>query len=1158
MNKIWILFFLTTNLLFGHAGDQEHGQRNVFIENKGQWPSRFKFMKQVQNGYMWFSPNSFRVSLTKPGLHPSEIKPNLKSPENKSVGHAYELEFIGGKALKMSPSGPESKTLYNFYLGNNRSNWASGARAFEEILYSQLYPGVDLKLTEKAGHLKYDLILNKAEDIQQVKIQYKGLKRISIREGKLRLGTCLGEIEESIPLAWQVINGKKEALDCQYKLNGTEVSFYFPKGIKFGYPLIIDPEIVFYTYSGGQSDNWGSTAVGDRFGNSYLAGTIYGPNFPVTLGAFDSTYNDLTTSFYRTYDLCIQKFNPNGRDLLFSTFLGGNEIDTPNSLVMDNEDNLLILGTTSSVNFPVSTTAFQPFFSGGDTVAPLSFSTSGLRYVNGSDLFVTRLSKEGNALLASTFLGGSGNDGIVSYNESISMNYGDAFRGDIAVAKDGSVLIASHTHSLDFPVFNAFQNTGSGSIDGVVVKLLPDLSNIVWSTYLGGSNMDVLYSIQTQGNDKVVVSGGSQSINFPITENAYKDQITGDRTIRNNFCDAVIASFSLANGNLLHSTFSGSNAYDLAFLVQSDLGENIYIFGQTKGFIPRTEGTFGNDGGKIFLQKFDPNLQNLIWSTAIGNNQNNALVPSAFLVDTCGRIYFSGWGGRVNNFVIGNENTNTQGFPTTETAFLKTSDGSDFYFCVLGAEATSLEYATFFGSNGGNEHVDGGMSRFDKSGVITQAVCGCAGYPGTPGTYSPVIRSGNCNQAVVKINLGILLAEFKIVSTPRCNLDVSFQNNSSNGKRYVWYWGDGDSLVSENRNLSHTYKDSGTYVIKLYASNSSTCLKKIFFFDTIFVKKPFNFQSDTVQKLFCKGDSFTPELPERLGITRTWITFGDIVNDNYSDPIIEPRRNIIYEIENKNKDGCILNSYYQTVSKSDLKLVIFDTTILFPCENRANVILKANANSPDAIEWTIDNQNFKTDSFAYEIKNNGMYLVQLNGIKNTCPDSVSKSIFIPEYIFKTEADFDYEIVTESCSDKYVKFFGKVNEDLNYDWDFGDGTFSFEKNPIHYYSEKGIFKPTLRVKNQTCQATKTIDLDIDPVFIPNFLTSNADGMNDTFVINGLGEGVGLQIFNRWGEKIFETESYQNNWTPNDLNPGTYFFHLKFSNGKTCKSWVEVFR
>ena len=1155
MKKVFLIFFCLNRFVFAHSGENSGSKFGLFIENKGQWPGQFKFMKQVQNGYMWFGPNSFRINLSKPELHLPESQNLKKSPENKARGHAYELEFVGGFARQISPSGSQSNTSYNFYQGKNTNKWATGAKAFEKINYNQLYPGVDLVVSEKAGHVKYDLMLAKAKDIKQVKMKYNGLTSISIINGKLRLKTAIGDIEESIPLAWQVIRGKKKTIPCQYKLEGNKVSFFFPKGYQQEFPLVVDPEIVFYTYSGGESDNWGNTAVGDRFGNSYLAGTIYGPNFPVTLGAFDASYNGSTQNPYGTYDLCVQKFDPNGKELLFSTFLGGSEIDTPHSLVMDNEDNLLILGTTSSENFPVTANVFQNIFAGGQEVSPL---IPAITYSNGSDLFIARLSGNGNELLSSTFLGGSGNDGVVAWDESISMNYGDAFRGDIAVAKDGSVLVASHTHSVDFPTVNTSSDSNSGQIDGVVVRLLPDLSDLIWSTYLGGSKMDVLYSIQTQGNNKVVVSGGSQSNDFPLTENPYKATITGNEAIRNDFCDAVIASFSLDSGNLLHSTFSGTNAYDLAFLVQTDVFENVYIFGQTKGKIPRTAGTFGNDSGKIFLQKFDGSLQNLIWSTAIGNNINQALVPSAFLVDTCGRLYFSGWGGRVNNFVSGNQNTTTRGLPTTDDAFLKTSDGSDFYFCVLGADATSLEYATFFGANGGNEHVDGGMSRFDKSGIITQAVCGCAGYPGTPGTYSPEIRSNNCNQAVVKINLGILLANFNITTAPTCNLTVGFKNNSTNGKRYVWYWGDGDSLISNATNLNHTYNEPGTYIIKLSASNSSTCLKKIFFADTLVVQSPFSFVSDTLQKLFCKGDVFKPELPDRPGITRTWTTTNDIINNNYINPIIKPNEERLYVIENRNISGCTINSYFQTKAKSDLVLMMSDTFLTFPCENRAEVVLKGKANNSDFLKWTFNDKTYYSDSVSIEIKNSGTYYIQLNGQKNTCFDSISKQFEVPDFSFKVKSDFSYEVINESCSDKYVQFFGKADGSLAFDWDFGDGTFSMEKNPVHYYRENGLYQPSFRVQNQTCQDIKTIDLNFNRLLVPNTITSNKDGLNETFVIAGLRQGVGLEIFNRWGEKMYETNSYQNDWNPDNLNPGSYFFILKFPNGKSCTSWIQVFR
>lgn len=1157
LSLISFLFLVHAGL--AHKATNPQANPISFIENKGQWPEQIRFMTPIPGGYMYFGPNAFRAKILNPHLAHAEHNQSGKK-EERIFSHAYEIEFEGGHAKEIRPVGSTSPTLYNFYLSQNPKEWATGARASEEVHYREMYPGVDLKLYHQAGFLKYDLVLKNASDIRQVKMRYNGLDGIRVKNGNLLLKTTVGDVEERIPLAYQTIHGKRKRIECHYRLTGNLVQFAFPNGYQAGFPMVIDPQVVFYTYSGGTSDNWGNTAVGDRFGQSYMAGTVYGPGFPKTLGAYDISFNG-QSPYTESYDIGIQKFSPNGSQLLASTFLGGGQADSPHSINLDNDDNLLILGSTSSLNFPVSTQAFQKTFGGGSYFAPLSSSGATYRYNNGSDLFISRLKADGNELLASTYLGGTNNDGVLHWSDALTMNYGDAFRGDITTAPDGSVLIGSHTNSNDFPMAQAFQNNSGGSIDGVVVRMRPGLDGLIWSTYLGGTEMDAFYSIQMQGTNKVVVCGGSKSDNFPLTANPYQSLITGPTNPgRNSFCDAVLASFSLSSGSLLHSTYSGTNRYDQAYLVQSDPAGNVYIFGQTQGTMPKSSGTYGSAGGSIFLQKFNPDLTALGWGTTIGSG--GVLVPSAFLVDTCGRLYFSGWGGDSNFHNSGYAGGYTSNLPTTQDALKPTSDGSDFYFCVLGSDAQSFEYASFFGGSVRGEHVDGGMSRFDKSGTITQATCGCKSgsdyFAGTTGSYSPAIKSTNCNQGVVKINLGILKAKFDITSQQNCGQTITFRNNSSNGRQYTWFWGDVDSLVSNLTTVTHNYPGPGTYIVLLKATNSTTCHKLDFFADTITLPNPFSFSPDTTFRPYCKGDQFNPVLPAVPEVTRKWITQKDIINNNYTAPLIKPSSPTLYTIENKNTDGCILYTYYRTTLKSDLVLAIKDSLVVLPCESKASVYWKATGNDSDFFRWTFGYQKQDGPSYNTAILQPGKVTIKLNGRKNTCPDSVSKSLTIPPFDFKIQAGFSFETVTESCSEKYVQFSNLSTHADRSDWNFGDGTVSKEKSPVHTFSTEGTFDVSLKVNNANCESKTSIPVEFAPVFIPNLLTVNQDGLNELFIIKGLGTGVGFDVFDRWGKRVYSSGSYQNDWDPSGLVPGTYFFHLRFPSGKGCNSWVEVVR
>ena len=134
---------------------------------------------------------------------------------------------------------------------------------------------------------------------------------------------------------------------------------------------------------------------------------------------------------------------------------------------------------------------------------------------------------------------------------------------------------------------------------------------------------------------------------------------------------------------------------------------------------------------------------------------------SAFLVDNCDNIYVSGWGGSTNGSQSATSSTTT-GLPVTSDCHQCQTDGSDFYLIVLEENMQSLLYASFFGGNQSNEHVDGGTSRFDKDGIVYQSVCaGCGGnsdFPTTPGAWSNTNNAHNCNIAAFKFDISELTA----------------------------------------------------------------------------------------------------------------------------------------------------------------------------------------------------------------------------------------------------------------------------------------------------------------------------------------------------------------------------------------------------------------
>ena len=301
--------------------------------------------------------------------------------------------------------------------------------------------------------------------------------------GDLIITHRFGTITESKPIAWTEKNGIKKDVTVEFKLVNNQLSFVFPADYDHSATLTIDPFLVFSSFTGATADNWGMTATPDAAGNLYAGGIVFTGvgSYPTTAGAFDLTINggynyNYTFSggiFSMTgFDVAISKFNANGTNLIYSTYLGGAGNEAPHSLVVDSLNNLFVFGVTGSNNFPTNNGCYDNTFNGGPAIAE-----NELGY-NGTDLFITRFNAAGSALIASTYIGGTGTDGVNI--GALNYNYGDPFRGEIIV-KDNFVYVSSSSQSSDFPTVGASQSELNGSQDAVILKMNTGLSNLIWS-----------------------------------------------------------------------------------------------------------------------------------------------------------------------------------------------------------------------------------------------------------------------------------------------------------------------------------------------------------------------------------------------------------------------------------------------------------------------------------------------------------------------------------------------------------------------------------------------------------------------------------------------------------------------------------------------------
>lgn len=792
--------------------------QTTFVENKGQWPEAVQAAADIPGGKLWLESHKFKYQLFDSkfleALHPGSgiVIDSVRS-------HVYEVTFENTSNPMVRGEKPASYYL-NYYIGNENS-WATRVQPFEAMYYSDLYDQIDLRYYSNAGNLKYDFIIHPNGNVSNIAFNINGANKLTLENGALHIQTSLGIIKELAPFAYQIINGKLKSVDCNYKLEGTRISFELGS-YNDAFDLVIDPEVAFSTFIGSTASNFGFTASNDSQDNLIAGAAVFGPGYPTTAGAYSSSFLGVFNNYM---DIAISKFSADGSQLLYSTYIGGSLQETPHSIVVDSQDNIIVFGVTGSLDYPTTSGAYQTIFTSGPTLSMQDFFTSS--HELGCDLFLSKFSSAG-ALLNSTYVGGNSNEGL-NYGDQLFYNYGDAFRGEVNVDANDRIVVATVSEG-GFPMngVGPQQSFGGGWFDGLVFTMNSSLSQMINSTYLGGADHDACYAIEFTDDGNLIVAGGTRSINFPHVSASHDDSY-------NDQTDGFICVLNSETLQLISGTFVGTNAYDQVFFVQTDIDGNIYALGQSTGNMPISAGCYGQPNSGQFLRKYDPTLSTLIWSTSIGRGLGVIdISPTAFLVSDCNQIFFSGWGGNTNSntcqFIYDcyATSSSTIGLPISSDALQPNTDGSDFYLCVLSEDAQELVYASFLGGSESAEHVDGGTSRFAKNGTVYQSVCaGCqsnSDFPTSPGAWSATNNSMGCNMAVFRFNLGQIEAEVQLDGPSEIceGTPTNFFNLSQGGNSYTWQMGDGTILNTFD--ALYTYETPGTYEVSLIVNETTECL----------------------------------------------------------------------------------------------------------------------------------------------------------------------------------------------------------------------------------------------------------------------------------------------------------------------------------------------
>ncbi len=1161
-----------------------------FIENKGQWGDWIKYKATTPGGEVHLENDGLRYILcdaeNKNKIDSFHTGRLTKKPTMKF--HVYKVTFEGATAPEIEGLRRQTN-YYNYYLGNNPSKWKSGIHPCLGINYNNLYKGISMHINTTGQSFEYEFFVQPGADASQVKMNFDGPEKMKIKNGDLEIYTSVGKVMELKPYAFQYINDEKVVVKCDYHLKNNKVTFDFPDDYDHSKILVIDPIVFWCSFTGSTADNWGFTATYDNAGDMYLGGLVNaistslgGPGgaFPVSPGAYQSVFAGGQGNDAIEYgaDIGLIKLNPSGTSRIWATYLGGQNNERPHSLIVDPSDNLIIVGRTKSHDFPVTPGAYRTTNAGG------------------WDIIVTKMNATGTALIGSTYIGGTGDDGVnfdsteVGYGH-LKYNYGDDARSEVQIDNLGNVYVADNTSSANFPTTPGAISTvyGGGLQEGVVFKMDPNLTTLTYSSFLGGNGDDAAYVLAfNKSQTSFYVAGGTSSTNFPVTPGTWHSTYQGDSA------DGFVLKIKNSPPyNVQRGTYVGTINYDQVYGIQVDDSGNVYVMGQSMGgAFPVTAGVYTNPNSCQFVMKMDSNLTNDLISTVYGSGDptHTNISPVAFLVDTCDNVYISGWGGNIMG-VPGLAHTGlTTGMPTTPDGHLLTTDGYDFYFIVFGTGLATLRYATFYGRNAPGstgEHVDGGTSRFDKKGIVYQAICANCGGPSTPpfpttdSAWSTTLTSVNCNEAGLKIAFNIGPVICNVVASPSTSgcapLTVNFSNLSTNGLTYVWDFGDGSPIVTTFA-ASHTFTAAGVYTVSLSSANSNACFKTVDTFRLTILVDTGKITPDFTTKLIDSCNpyiaSFTNTSTDFIGTpTYTWY-LGDGTtyvgttppNHTYADTGYYTVMLVMVDTGAcKSPDTVTHTIHFANVNVS-ARFTIPDSLCLgapfTPMINFTNV---------STTVWTFGDGTSSTSLDPSHIyKAVGSYTVTLiaqnPGACNGGDTLVETIKILPLPV----ANFSY-VPTTPVPNVPTTFTNLSTNANRYLWDFGDNTSGTEKDPVHQYEKTGTYKVCLTAYNTSnCPSTvcKQAPADVMPLLgLPTGFSPNGDGENDVLYVRCAAiKTLDLKIYNRWGQLVFETKDQKIGWDgkfngqPQPVEAYAYVLDATFIDGtsKVLKGNITLLR
>jgi uncharacterized protein (TIGR03437 family) len=600
----------------------------TFEPNVGQAESRVDFLSRG-SGY------TLLLTATEADL---EFVRAASQPGGSSRHASVHMKLLGANSRAKAQGHELQTAASNYLIGNQPAAWRTGIPQYGRVEYRGVYPGIDLTYYGSQRQLEYDFLLTPQADPRDIRLAMDGADRVRINAaGDLVIVVGGAEIRQRKPTIYQQTADGRRRIEGRYVLRGLrqvgfEVAAYDRKN-----PLVIDPVLVFSTYFGGQGDDRAGAMWLDAAGNMYLCGVTTSSNLPsvITLG------QPLTGGT----DAFVVKMNPAGK-LIFVTYVGGsNDQASCNGGGTDANGNVYLAGITAAPNFPV--------------LKPIQGT-----YHGAEDGFALALNSSGNALIYSTYLGGSG------------LDYARA----MAVDPAGNAYVTGSTASPEFPILNAEQPKFGGVLDTFAMKIAPG-GSLIYSTFIGGSQTDFNNGMSLDGSGNVYVFGDTNSVNFPVVR-PVQGKYSGGQNV------GWLAKLD-PSGNVAYATYFGGTSGDAVRGAAADAAGNVVIAGETRSLnfpvVNAIQPHYGGGAYDAFVAKLNANGSAVLYSTYLGGSGEDH--AGGVALDSLGNAYVTGL-------------TFSTDFPVANAIQNTNAGNSDVFLTKINAGGSAIIFSTYLGGSG--------------------------------------------------------------------------------------------------------------------------------------------------------------------------------------------------------------------------------------------------------------------------------------------------------------------------------------------------------------------------------------------------------------------------------------------------------------------------